>query len=114
MEKTKYIIIESYGPISTLGGISGPIKTPFKLEVSKIVKLICERKVVYEVNPLNKNEKIRLTRNNISKNNFTAKLNTTKPVISEPQIEDPPEQTNTETVIKKNPVIDVFIANRRS
>lgn len=66
----KYVTIESPGKISDLGGILGPIKTPSYLDIDIVIRLINSGKAVYEVNPANINEKIRLTRMNVLKSNF--------------------------------------------
>ena len=70
MNRTKLVTIETSGKIRELGGITGPITTPCKLDMNIIISLINSGKVVYEVNPENKTEKVRLTRSNLSGDNF--------------------------------------------
>lgn len=69
-EKTKLIIVESNGTIGELGGISGPILNPFEVPLSVIVRMINSHKHVYEVNPDNRNERVRLTLQNVRRDNF--------------------------------------------
>lgn len=73
----KLVIIESAGPIEALGGISGPIKTPSSLSTNVISDLINSGKVVYEINPRNYNEKVKLTRLNVNTNNFQSNVKKT-------------------------------------
>lgn len=70
MARTKFVTIESYGPIPALGGILGPITSPSYIDINVIISLINSGKVIYEVNPKNIKEKIRLTRDNVLKYNF--------------------------------------------
>lgn len=73
----KLVTIESAGPIKMMGDINGPIKTPCSVSTNVIIDLLNSGKVVYEVNPKNHAEKIRLTRLNLHSNNFPAN-NTSK------------------------------------
>ena len=73
----KLVTIESAGPIKMMGDINGPIKTPCSVSTNVIIDLLNSGKVVYEVNPKNHVEKIRLTRLNLHSNNFPAN-NTSK------------------------------------
>ena len=73
----KLVIIESAGPIEALGGISGPIKTPSSLSTNVISDLINSGKVVYEINPRNYNEKVKLTRLNVNTNNYQSNVKKT-------------------------------------
>lgn len=70
MVTSKLVTIESYGKISVLGGLMGPITTPCRLDTNTIIALINSGKIVYEVNPNNMAEKIRLNRLNINSVNF--------------------------------------------
>jgi hypothetical protein len=67
----KLITVESAGRLTALGGIFGPIKTPFKADASVIIALVNSGKKVYEVNPANPKQKKLLTRTTIYSNNFT-------------------------------------------
>lgn len=81
----KLVTVESAGPIRLLGNINGPIKTPCSLSTDVIIDLINNNKIVYEVNPKNYNEKVRLTRLNINSDIFPSvvksKIATNKKVI---------------------------------
>lgn len=70
----KLVIIESSGPIRAMNNINGPIKTPCSLSINVISDLINDNKIVYEVNPKNYNEKIRLTRLNLFSDNFPSQI----------------------------------------
>ena len=69
--RTKYVTIESPGKLNILGGILGPIKTPCYLDIDIVVKLINMGKIVYEVNPTNIKDRVRLNRSNVLKTIFT-------------------------------------------
>lgn len=66
----KLIIVKSSGTLPIYGGISGPIINPITLDTKDIVELINKSKEIYEVNPYNINEKIKLTRVNCTTENF--------------------------------------------
>ena len=76
---TKLVTIASKGSITELGGISGPIINPCRLDISTIVSLINGHKRVYEVNPANKSERILLTLKNAKAKNFPDVVN---PVVT--------------------------------
>lgn len=78
-ETKKLVVIDSKGSITELGGISGPVINPCSLPVETIVKLINGHKKVYEVNPANKKERLRLNLKNVKMENFPKKAN---PVIT--------------------------------
>ena len=106
----KLVTIESSGPIRAMGGISGPIKTPTSLSTAAIISLINDNMVVYEVNPKNYNEKIRLTRLNINSDNFKTvtkeKIDNNKKVIKK----NIQKRVNVAKAMSNNivtPVIDV-------
>lgn len=106
----KLVTIESGGPIRVMGGISGPIKTPTSLSTTAIISLINDNMVVYEVNPKNYNEKIRLTRLNINSDNFKTvtkeKIDNNKKVIKK----NIQKRVNVAKAMSNNivtPVIDV-------
>ena len=86
MEKaTKLVVVETYGSISELGGINGPILNPAKIDIDLIVRMINNNKKVFEVNPKNYSERVRLTLKNARTVNFdNAKpaVVTTKPVTA--------------------------------
>ena len=136
MSRTKFVTIESYGPLRVLGGIMGPITSPCYLDISVIISLINSGKIVYEVNPKNTKEKVRLTIDNVLKYNFDFKVikentnsKTTTPkksnmVVSKPQVKPnevkkeiiKPEKVKNEIVESKTEKlgIDLFISNKKS
>lgn len=84
MARTKFVTIESPGKIGVLGGILGPIKTPFYLDIATIITLINAGKKVYEVNPTDVKDKTLLTRHNALHEIYsnTPKKSEVKPVVS--------------------------------
>lgn len=128
MAQTKFVTIESYGKINELGGILGPITTPFYLNINTIISLINARKVVYEVNPANISDKVQLTRKNVLNDNFN-KIDTKvdKPIIqssknvvntskvSTPKVKHNKADTSVTHEISDSSIgVDVFIANNKS
>lgn len=68
----KLITVNSAGTISELGGISGPVLNPCYVPIPTITTLLNHYRVVYEVNPKNYNEKIRLSLKTLTKKNFAS------------------------------------------
>lgn len=66
----KLIVVESIGSIGELGGISGPILSPCYVPLETINLMLNHQRKVYEVNPKNYNEKVRLSLKNLRKKNF--------------------------------------------
>lgn len=106
-ETTKLVVIDSMGSIEELGGISGPIINPTRLPVSIITKLITSRKKVFEVNPANLSERIRLTMQNVRTVNFKqvspkVKANVAPSVKTDKKVSEPvspkKEEKKTEAV----------------
>jgi hypothetical protein len=133
MPRTKYVTIESYGPIQQLFGLLGPILTPCYIEIGTIISLVNSGKVVYEVNPNNPKEKIRLNFNNLLKNNFDNIIEETKVVapskkrVTQPVKKQCIEKQKTDSVLQKEQKpekvkeiqnnkldIDLFISNKYS
>ena len=67
--KEKRIMVKSYGHLHLLGGISGPIKTPILLPVTKVLSLINTNADVYEV--LDNGAEIKLDSRNYNTKNST-------------------------------------------
>ena len=67
-------MIGTTGPIPELGGISGPISSPSRVEVSTLIRMVNARRVVYEVNPKDYDQKVRLTVSNVARDNFVEDL----------------------------------------
>lgn len=123
MAKTKYVTIESYGNIPGLGGLLGPITTPTHIDIDIIIALINGGKVVYEVNPRNVKEKIRLTRTNVLSNNFDTNVKkvTTNAIkakdIGLTQTTVKPSSVNTSITTGSNTGMigaDIFLSNKYS
>ena len=68
--KEKLVVIKSIGTIAELGGISGPIINPCRVDINTIVRMITSHRAVYEVNPNNKSEMVKLNIHNGMENNF--------------------------------------------
>ena len=84
--KRKLCKVLTNGPISELGGITGPILYPCRIDLRKVSNMVQHGKAVVEVNPKNHKETIRLNIQNVNKDNFPEperiKLDT--PVVKEP------------------------------
>lgn len=118
MARKKFVTIESSGKILALGGIMGPIKTPSYLDMDIIINLINSGKVVYEVNPANVKEKVRLTRVNVLKHNYEYPLkrsmvNTTKPAV-QPVKNMPNTSTHDNKSTDGSVTVDMFVSNKYS
>ena len=74
-KKYKMIIVNTAGIQHLLGGVAGPILTPFPCRISTILQLIITGKSVYEV--LKDGTKVRLTRSNYNKDNSLENKNPT-------------------------------------
>lgn len=68
--KRKLCKVLTNGPLSELGGITGPIVYPCRIDLRKVVNMVQHGKVVIEVNPKNHKETVRLNIQNVNKNNF--------------------------------------------
>ena len=66
----KKYTVESHGIIPGLG-ISGPLTTPTKMEFHDVLKMVKSGMVVYQHNPYNSNEKVRVTIRNINNISFS-------------------------------------------
>jgi hypothetical protein len=73
--KTKYIVVNSFGELPMLGGISGPITTPFEADIHAVIAMMNSGKKVYEVNKSNPTQRVLLTRENVLKDNFKTNRN---------------------------------------
>ena len=70
MDDTKLVVIKTTGTIPELGGISGPVTTPSEFPIKKILQMVNGHRLVYEVNPKNYKEQVKLTISNIRQVNF--------------------------------------------
>lgn len=68
--KEKLCVIQYNGVIKELGGISGPILSPHKYPINKVISMVNSGIPVYEVNPYDRNDRIRLTRSTVKSVNF--------------------------------------------
>jgi hypothetical protein len=91
-EKSKLVVIESAGTIKELGGISGPILHPCIQKITTLETMVRNHRVVYELNPNNFDERIRLNLRNVKTVNFPAVETTTTTAKS--------TKTSTKTVTK--------------
>ena len=57
-------------PIAYLDGISGPITHPTYIEEDVVIKMVRDGFTVYQHNPYNHNEKVKVTRMNFNSINF--------------------------------------------
>lgn len=70
LNSKKLVVIQSIGALPELGGISGPIINPSLIGVDTIVRLLNNHRAVYEVNPANLKERVRLNLKNVKRENF--------------------------------------------
>jgi hypothetical protein len=68
---TKLYIITTAKEIPCLGGITGPITTPVKLELSELIWLLNNGFTVYQCNPFDSNERVLVDRMNMNDIKFT-------------------------------------------
>ena len=68
----KYIIASAC-EIDIVGGLIGPIATPIELTKSQIIKLLNDNISVYQVNPFDINERVKVTFDNYDKITFARK-----------------------------------------
>lgn len=68
---TKMYIITTAKEIPCLGGITGPITTPVKLNQSDLIWLLNNGFTVYQCNPFDSNEKVLVDRMNMNSITFT-------------------------------------------
>lgn len=68
---TKMYIITTAKEIPCLGGITGPITTPVKLELSELIWLLNNGFTVYQCNPFDSNERVKVDRMNMHSITFT-------------------------------------------
>lgn len=71
--KMKLCKVMTNGPIMELGGITGPILYPCRLDLRKVINMVHHGIRVIEVNPKNHKETIELNIQNVSLNNFPDK-----------------------------------------
>lgn len=87
--KKKLCMIKTNGPIAELGGITGPILYPCRIDMRKVINMVQHGIRVIEVNPKNQSETVQLTIQNVTKDNFP----------------DPPKYTMTAETKKEEPKV---------
>lgn len=68
--KRKLCIVKNNGPIHELGGISGPILAPCNISMRAIINMVQNGRNVYEINPRNMKEMVKLDIKNVQSDNF--------------------------------------------
>jgi len=66
----KLVVVMNGGVIPELGYLCGPILSPSLIRIDAIVRMIANGKEVYECNPNNTSERVRLRMRNVKANNF--------------------------------------------
>ncbi len=97
MHKNKKLItVLSGGPLPELHFITGPVFHPWYVDKTTVIQLVNNGRIVFEVNPQNRSERIKLTPKNMRLDNFGTDAETvakptpapaTKPVVTEPKEE---------------------------
>lgn len=82
--KEKLCVVPTDGRIAELGGIIGPVSRPTKISYSAIVSMLNRGVPVYEVNPKNVNERVRLNFRNVNSVNFFPKVKKSQPTTVNP------------------------------
>ena len=66
-----YYVITTPGPISVLGGIAGPVKVAVEMTPYMAYRCVSEGHIVFEVNPYDHREKVRVTKANFNRISFS-------------------------------------------
>lgn len=77
MKDIRICSVETNGPIKELGNINGPIRK-CRLELPKVLSMINNGHVIYELNPENLSERVRLTLTNANPSPFAKKESVNK------------------------------------
>lgn len=77
----KLVVVLDAGALPELGYICGPILHPSKVRIDLIQKLVSNRRTVYECNPANPEERVKLTLRNVKKVIFQEPTNDSKELI---------------------------------
>lgn len=73
MKDIRICSVETNGPIKELGNITGPIRK-CRLPLPKVVSMINNGHVIYELNPKNLSERVRLTLTNVTPSPFSEEV----------------------------------------
>ena len=71
--KRKLCIVKTNGPIVEMGNINGPVLTPCRINLDVLARMVGNGKVIYEINPKNQDEQVKLTVHNVLSDNFATK-----------------------------------------
>ena len=69
-EERRLVVVKTSGVLPELGFITGPVLMPWYVPMSKLVQLVNNGRDVWEVNPDNKAERVKLTIKNLKTSNF--------------------------------------------
>lgn len=116
-ENRKLVVITTNGPIMELGGIAGPVTSPCYVNIRTLINMVHSGVSVYEVNPLNYDDQIKLTIQNVNASNFEGSEKTVSnpeatKVVDEKPVEEVVEaeqtgsasSTTNDVEIPKNPL----------
>ena len=79
MKERKLVVVKDSGPIPKLNFVCGPILVPTKIDLKVIIKMIGNGRSVFECNPYNTDDQVKLELTNVKNNNFETQA--TKPVV---------------------------------
>ena len=99
-KKGKLVTVETNGTLVELGGISGPIINPCFIDETTIIRMVGNNKKVYEVNPANHAQKVRLNLKNVKTDNF--KVVTNEAVQAKAQAKSTKEATKSTQKVEEN------------
>ena len=103
-EEKRLIVIKTSGVLPELGFITGPVLMPWYVPVSKLVQLINNGRDVWEVNPENREERVKLTIKNVRISNFGKPANVTTTKVESKDI-------NKESIKKAVEKSEIHITN---
>lgn len=95
-ENRKLVVITTNGPIMELGGIAGPVTYPCYVNIRTLINMVHGGISVYEVNPLNYDEQIKLTIQNVTASNFEG----SEKVVSNPEATKVVDEKPVEEVVE--------------
>lgn len=106
---TKMYIITTAKEIPCLGGITGPITTPVKLNQSDLIWLLNNGFKVYQCNPFDSNEKVLVDRMNMNSITFTRN----RAVVTTERIENLKGQEMTKPIEPVKKEVKVPVDNKQ-
>lgn len=106
---TKMYIITTAKEIPCLGGITGPITTPVKLNQSDLIWLLNNGFKVYQCNPFDSNEKVLVDRMNMNSIAFTRN----RAVVTTERIENLKGQEMTKPIEPVKKEVKVPVDNKQ-